>query len=264
MKQKGLLLLNSVTLLFTLVMNYFYGSGEAGRASVGEISSRYETLFTPAGYAFAIWAVIYLLLIAFIGYQWFEWVKHREDTYLKATAWWLAFGNLANGLWIFAWTNDRIAWSMVLIVILLISLLVLMVKLRLEIWDAPVRVIAFVWWPICVYFGWIVVATMANFAVWMEKLNPGGPFSTEPAIALIMIGLACVVYLLLIYYRNMREAAFVGIWALIAIAAKQWHQNESIVYAALVAAFILFIYAMGQAIKNRDTLPIFKIRRGEF
>jgi hypothetical protein len=244
-------------------MNYLFGTGAAGGPSVGEISSRYETFFTPAGYAFAIWGLIYLLLLAFVGYQWYAWLKHRDSQYLKLTGIWFALGNLANGFWILTWTDESISLSLGLIGILLVSLLVLMVKLRLEIWDAPVRIIAFVWWPVCAYLGWIVVATMANLSVLLVKLDPDGAIAVQPLWTVVMIAVACLVYVLLIYYRNMREAAFVGIWALTAIAAKQWHENESIVYAALLASIILFVYSMRQAIKNRDTLPIFKIRRGE-
>ncbi|MDD4193635.1 MAG: hypothetical protein PHI28_20035 [Mangrovibacterium sp.] len=261
MRQTALLLLNSITLLFTLVMNYLWGTGAAGGTSVGEISSRYETFFTPAGYAFSIWGLIYLLLLAFVGYQWFAWLKHGDSQYLKLTGIWFALGNLANGFWILSWTNGSIGLSLLLISILLLSLLVLMVNLRLEIWDAPVRVITLVWWPVCIYFGWIVVATMANFSVLLVKLHPNGAIATQALWTIVMIAVACLVYVLLIYYRNMREAAFVGIWALTAIAVKQWHENEPVVYAALLASIILFIYSMSHAIKNRDTLHLFKMRR---
>ncbi|MEL7586205.1 MAG: hypothetical protein AAGU19_05785 [Prolixibacteraceae bacterium] len=263
MKQIALLILNSITLLFTLVANYLWGTGATGGTSVGEISSRYETFFTPAGYAFAIWGLIYLLLLAFAGYQWFAWLKHRDSQYLKLTGMWFALGNLVNGFWILSWTSGSIGLSLGLIGILLLSLLVLMVKLRLETWDAPVRIIAFVWWPVCIYLGWIVVATMANFSVLLVKLYPDGAIATQDFWTIVMIALACLVYVLLVYYRNMREAAFVGIWALTAIAVKQWHENESVVYAALLASIILFVYSTRQAIKNRDTLLLFKIRRRE-
>lgn len=250
MRQIALLLLNSITLLFTLAMNYLWGTGAAGSASVGEISSRYETFFTPAGYAFSIWGLIYLLLLAFVGYQWFAWLKYRDKHYLKQTGIWFALGNLANGFWILAWTNEAIGLSLGLIGILLLSLLVLMVKLRLEIWNAPVRIIAFVWWPVCIYLGWIVVATMANFSVLLVRLYPDGAIATQAFWTILMIVVAGLVYVLLIYYRNMREAAFVGIWALTAIAVKQWHENEPVVYAALLASIILFICAIWHAIKK--------------
>ena len=241
MRQTALLVLNSITLLFTLAMNYLWGTGAAGGASVGEISSRYETFFTPAGYAFSIWGLIYLLLFAFVGYQWFAWLKHRDDHYLEQTGMWFTLGNLANGFWILAWTNESIGLSLGLIGILLLSLLVLMVKLRLSIGDVPVRITTFVRWPVGIYLGWIVVATVANFSVLLVRLYPDGAIATQALWTIVMIAFACLFYVWLIYYRNIHEAAFVGIWALTAIAVKQWHGNEPVVYAALLASSCLSV-----------------------
>jgi hypothetical protein len=263
MKSVGLLLLNTVTLLFTLVINYIFGSGTAGKASVGEISARYENLFTPAGYAFAIWGVIYLMLLAFVGYQWYAWVKHKDDEYLRKTGIWFALGNLANGFWIIAWTNDQIGLSFALILILLISLFILMFRLRLEIWDAPVRIIAFVWWPICVYLGWIVAATLANLASWSVKLNPVDAFALQSHWVVIMIIAAFTIYFLLMYLRNMREAAFVGIWAFVAIVIKNYPENYTVVHSALAASVILLVYAAWHGFKNREASPFKKMKRGE-
>lgn len=264
MKQTAYLLINSLTLIFALAMNYLSGTGALGGKTVGEVSALYENLFTPAGYAFAIWGFIYLLLIAFVAYQWFAWLRHRQDEELMKTGLWFALGNLANGIWIYAWTHLYIGLSVILILILLLSLIMLTFRLRLEIWDAPVRIIAFVWWPVCVYLGWIVVATVANVSAFLVSTGwTGGPLS-QTTWAIIMIAAATVIYSMLIYHRNMREAAMVGIWALVAIAVKQWESNLDIVYAAIIASAILFIYAAWQGFSNLETSPFKKLQRGEF
>lgn len=263
MKQIVFLVINSASLILTLIINYFTGAGYISTETVGEISAKYENLFTPAGYAFSIWGLIYLLLIFFVSFQWYAWNKHRDDEYLKRTGMWFVLSNLANSGWIVAWTNDQIALSLVLILILLFSLIMLMFRLRLEIWDAPVRIIAFVWWPICIYLGWIIVATMANIAAYFTKLNPDGSFALHSIWVVVMIVVAVFIYILLIYTRNMREAAFVGIWALVAIAVKQWQVSEIVAYAAIIASVVLFISASLQASRNLDTMPYKKIKRGE-
>ncbi len=263
MKQITLLVLNTITLLFALVVNYLSGTGAFNSATVGDISARYENLFTPAGYAFVIWGVIYLLLVAFAGYQWYEWLKNRNYETLKRTGIWFMVSNLANGFWTIAWTNNSIGLSFLIIVILLVSLLVLMVRLRLEVWDARVRIIAFVWWPISIYLGWIITATLANLSALSVSVNPGRAFALQPFWVVILIALAFVVYLLLIFFRNMREAAFVGIWALVAIAVKQWEASDHVAWAAVIAAAVLFIMASLQAARNMETMPHKKIKRGE-
>lgn len=263
MKQMVYLLLNTLTLIFALVMNYLSGTGAFDGNTVGEVSALYENLFTPAGYAFAIWGLIYLLLIAFTAFQWYNWLKNHEDRELNRTGFWFALANIANGLWIYAWLNLHLGMSLLLMLVLLISLIVLTFQLRLEIWDAQLRIIAFVWWPVCIYLGWIIVATVANAAAFLVSINWHGGFLSETTWTIIMIMAATIIYLLLIYYRNMREAAIVGVWALIAIAVKQWELNASIVYAAIIASAILFLYVAIHGFKNRKTFPLLKIKRGE-
>lgn len=263
MRQKVLLLTNTITLIFTLVLNALAGSGVLFGKSVADVSAKYDTLFAPAGYAFAIWSLIYLLLILFVGHQWFEWKKYNKDENLKKIGFWLAIGNLANGLWIVSWLNEFIGISIILMLILLSTLILLTVKLRLETWDAPLRIIAFVWWPVCIYIGWIIVATVANIAAFLVSINWNGGFLQADTWTIVMIAAATLIYLLLIYFRNMREAAMVGVWALIAISVRQWQNHQSIVVAAIVAAVILFIAVAVHGFKSRDTSLLLKMKRGE-
>lgn len=264
MKNLLLLFLNTLTFVFAVVLNALQGSSLFKGVTVGEISKKYETLITPAGYAFAIWGVIYLMLLLFIVYQWIVWFRKREDTALNQIGVWFAIGNIANGLWIVAWLNEYFGLSVLLIFMLLFSLIMLTIRLKLELWDASVRTIFFVWWPIVIYLGWMVVASVANVSVWLVSINWDG-WSIPPVYwTIIMIGLATIIYLLLIFRRNMREAALVGIWAFIAIAMKQKSVHDEIYITSLIASGILFIFIVIHAFKNRKTLPHNKLIRGEF
>jgi hypothetical protein len=251
MKQVILLLFNTVLLAFTLLMNGLAGSGVFNGKSVGDVSAQYDTLFAPAGYAFSIWGVIYLMLILFVGYQWFAWLKRKEDTELKQTGIWFGVSSIANGLWIVAWLNESLGISVLLILILLGSLILLTARLRLEIWDAPGRIIAFVWWPIVIYLGWIVVATVANIAAFLVSINFNAGFISASVWTIILITVAGFIYLFLVLYRNMREAALVGIWAFIAIAVRQWQIHDGIVVAAIAGAVILLAVISWHVYKNR-------------
>lgn len=48
-------------------------------SAVGEVSSRYETLFTPASITFAIWGVIYTSLAILYLYHVILAFKHDKD-----------------------------------------------------------------------------------------------------------------------------------------------------------------------------------------
>lgn len=263
MKPIVLLLANTISLLFALAMNALAGSAVFDGKTVGEVSRRYDTLFAPAGYAFAIWGLIYLLLILFVAYQWFAWLKHREDRELAQTGLWLTGANLANGFWIAAWLTESIGLSVSLMSILLISLLALTVRLRLEIWDAPLRIIVFVWWPIVIYLGWIVVASAANMAAWFVSVDWTRDLFSASTWTMFLIAAATLIYVVLVLRRNMREAALVGIWALIAIAVRQWQAHAEIAASALIGAVILLAVISWHVFKNWESSPPEKLKRGE-
>lgn len=254
MKQYTLLVLNTLTLAVALVANYLSGTGYFGGATVGEISAQYENLFTPAGYAFGIWGLIYLMLIAFVAHQWYAWVNKREDRELKQTGIWFMLGNLFNAGWIVAWLNGYIGVSVILTLLILTTLLVLMFRLRLETWNAPVRIIVFVWWPLAIYLGWAIVAFTANVAVYLTSIDWGMAGIPEPAWAMTMIIVAAIIYVFLVFTRNLRESAAVGIWALIAIAVKQWPDNQAVAVTAVIMSGILFLVISWHAYRNRKAL----------
>ena len=254
MKKITLLLANSLTLVFALVMNGLAGSSLFDGKTVGAVSAKYNTLIAPAGYAFAIWGIIYLLLMIFVAYQWYAYYKARHDDEIKQTGVWFSVANLANGVWIIAWLNEALLLSVLLILLLLISLIVLTVKLRLEIPDASKRIVTFVWWPIAVYLGWIIVASVSNIAVYLVSMGWTGGLISEIIWTIVMISIATFIYIILVFSRNLRETAMVGIWAFIAIAIRHWGNYEGIAYTAIVAAVVLLLSIFYNAYKNRNHL----------
>jgi hypothetical protein len=126
-----------------------------------------------------------------------------------------------------------LGWSVIVILILLAILCLLIVRLRLELDDEPVLTIFFVWWPIVIYAGWIMVATIACIASWFVYTGWRGGAIGEDTWTILMIAIACSLYLFLLSKRNLREAAIVGVWAFIAIAVRQWNAYTNIVIARL-------------------------------
>ena len=251
MKTLSLLLINTVTFIFTLILNYIYGSGTRGEQTVGEISDLYPTLITPAGYAFAIWGLIYLMLLGFLIYQWIGFFKGNNEDSLLPSGLWFAASNVFNGFWITIWTNIAFGWSVVVICALLFSLIQLVIRLKLEIWDAPLKIILFVWWPISVYIGWVVLATTLNLSIWFQRTT-WLENSLSPEIwSILILAVATGIYAYLTFSRNLRESALVGVWGTCAIAVNQWGENKTVVYAALAAATVLFLIAGYHFMKTR-------------
>ncbi len=263
MKNTLLLWLNTVSLLLVLVVNYLYGSGSMADNTVGEISAKYPTLITPAGYAFSIWGLIYLLLIGFVVYQWVGRSPEKDLQSLQPAGIWFFISNLANAGWIIAWTSDQILLSLLLIFVLLFSLIKLCINLRLEIWDAPVRQIALVWWPICIYTGWVILATVLNVAVFLKASGWEGGGIDESIWAALVLVVAGAIYIFLTFHRNMRETTFVATWGLIAIVFSLPDDQSLVWWTALLVSVIVFGVGLYHGMKNHDTTPVEKWKRGE-
>jgi hypothetical protein len=265
MKQKNALLVscNTITFVLMLLMNYTSNARLLNGLTVADIAHKYDTLFAPADYAFIIWGVIYLLCTGFIIYQ-FTLVKNDPDAYIQRTGFWFAVSNLANTLWVYCWVHEWLDLCVIIIFILLVSLIILTIKLRLELDDEPVRVIFFVWWPIAIYLGWVMVATIASAASWLVSIQWKG-FGFEPDIwTIIMIVIACILYIFLNQTRNLRESVIAGIWAFIAIAVQQVGAHDYVAITAIIASLILTVLTAVHFYNNRYYIPFVKIKRGEW
>ncbi|MEP3378966.1 MAG: tryptophan-rich sensory protein, partial [Maribacter dokdonensis] len=58
--KKKLSILNLVSVVLVIAVNYISQAFSLNDTTIGEMSRRYDNLFTPAGYAFAIWGIIFL------------------------------------------------------------------------------------------------------------------------------------------------------------------------------------------------------------
>ncbi|SFB47575.1 hypothetical protein SAMN04489723_11263 [Algoriphagus aquimarinus] len=59
----------------------------------------------------------------------------------------------------------------------------------------------------------------------------------------------------MIFTRNLREFACVGVWALIAISVRHWGSIPELQWTALLGAILLFIAISYHGYKNRATAP---------
>jgi hypothetical protein len=259
-----IVLLNTATLAITLFSNFASATGFFSNATVASVSYKYDTLFAPAGYAFSIWGLIFLLCIAFVVYEWILLKNDDRKGYIERTGLWFTLSNIANALWLYCWVNEWVGLSVILILILLFSLSALVVKLRMELDDEPVLTIFFVWWPIVIYLGWIMVATIACVAAWFVQKG-WQPFDIAKDLwTVTMISVATILFLFLLVKRNLREAALVGVWAFIAIAVRQHSTNDNISTTAMVCAAVLLIATSIHAYKNRKYNIFAKMIRGEW
>lgn len=254
-------LFNTVTFLITLFTNYYVNTPAFGTKSIGEISDSYSTLVTPAGYAFSIWGIIYLLLIGFLIYQW---SGKAPKTLVKDLGPWFSISNLANAGWVVVFLQEQFWLSVVFMFLLLICLLVITLRLKIAVFDAGLRTIFFVWWPFTIYLGWICTASVVNVSAALVANQWNGWGLTAETWAVIMLFTATGIYLFLTLARNLREAAAVGVWAFMAIGLAQGFNDSLIGIMALIASGTLAIAIAIHSYRGLHTAPHMKWKRGEW
>ena len=204
-------LANIVGLALVLAVNWLANTLPLNGQTTGQVSDDIPSLFTPAGYVFSIWGVIYLGLIAFVVYQ--SLPAQREAAFVRRIGFWFFASCLFNAGWIFLWHYERFAWTQVAMLCLLVSLLVIYERLKI----GRTRVAPAVRWlvhlPFSLYLAWISVATIANTAVLLTVVGWNGwglsPVVWTVAVILVGGGLG----LAMIWRRNEVAYPLVIVWA---------------------------------------------------
>ncbi|GAA0872684.1 hypothetical protein GCM10009117_18310 [Gangjinia marincola] len=258
---KRLAVLNTISVVLVIAVNYVSQALRLNNTTIGELSDQYDNLFTPASYAFAIWGLIFLSLLAYSIFQLKRAFGDSTPTdVIVQTEYWFMLANLLNCAWVFAFVYEYTGLSVLIMLGILVCLIQVIIKTNMERWDAPISIIAFVWWPICLYSGWIAVATIANVSAYLTKIGWDGFGLSDETWTLIMISVATLVNGFMIITRNMREFAMVGLWALVAIYVRHKADQEFIAYTALGGAVVLFIATGIHGYVNRHTNPFLKIK----
>jgi hypothetical protein len=215
--------LNLILLLVTIITNGLANGGLVAGKTVGSISNQYATLFAPAGITFSIWGVIYLLLIAFAIYQardLFSKTK-QADPWLLDIGPWFALSCLFNVGWLFAWLNEHLGLSLLMMMGLLGSLTIIYLSLHIGQKVVSPQVRYLVHLPFSVYLAWINVATVANVsALLVQEGWSGGGLGPLPW-TIFMVVAAAAIGVFVTGSRNDIAFGAVIVWALIGIIIKQ-------------------------------------------
>lgn len=236
----------------TILVNYLAVTLPLNGLTTGEISDRFPVLFTPAGYVFSIWSVIYLGLLAYALYQALP--GERANSRLREIGWLYVASGLANSVWIVLWHNLQIGWSVVAMLLLLASLSLIYVRLRQE----RTEVSSGEWWTthlvFSIYLGWITVATVANVTILLYDAGWNG-FGIAPELwAVIMLMVASGLGAYFALRRHDIVYVAVLIWALIGIAVKH-SAVPSVPWAASGLALVLAICAVAGWLRRPGNGP---------
>jgi hypothetical protein len=229
--QRVLVFVLIVIFSLTVYVNYLAGSGQLNNVGTGELSDLYPVLFTPAGFTFSIWGIIYLLNTLFCGIQLFKLFKSPKTINSKHILVFMLVCVL-NITWLLTWHYKLLLLSVVVMLLMLSSLVYGLIISR------KVRTASsqnyFEYMNFSVYLGWISVATIANVSAWLYTLDFGNNYQVLFTIIMILIATGLAIW----FSHQLRNYAFgmVVIWALFGInRARALDQTEGLNLIALVA-----------------------------
>ncbi len=238
---KSLAIFNTLFFLAHVCLSYMTQFKLINASDVGEVSDRYESLFTPAGITFAIWGVIYTALGVFCLYHIIMAFKHDKDhpanVDLSNIGGWFIFNNIATASWLVAWTNDRIALSLLLIVLQLCSLIAIHMRLGILDRRRESGSIVCTQWPLSIYLGWISIATIANASIYLVAINWNGMGIGATRWTVIMIAIAVGITLMMVFVRKNVSFGLVVIWALYGIVLKLQESSPELYQLLIMTAW---------------------------
>lgn len=222
---------NTITYLFMIVINFLANYLPINGVTTGEISEYYQNIFTPAGFTFAIWGIIYLLLLLLIVFLFRGLLRKNERIIqiIHKISGYLMISSLLNGAWIFSWHYDRIFLSLVIMLALLVSLIQLNRSFNILPESGGIYRI-----PVSVYLSWITVATLANitvFAVSREWGQLGLPDEFWFVVLLLIVVIIAAVMIL-----KQRDIAYglVILWALGGIFVARFSVGNGLTFPAVI------------------------------
>jgi len=211
-------IINVVALVLTVVVNGLAGTTLLNGQTTAAVSDKYPGYFTPPGYVFSIWGLIYLGLAAFAVFQALP--SQRESLPMRRIGYLFALSCLVNVAWLLAWQYEILPLTIVLMLALLGLLLAIYARLKIGLAKAPPAVKWFVHLPFSIYLGWISVATIANFSVLLVSLGiPKTGIGAEIA-TVVVLAVALLLGALMSLRRGDVAYCLVLIWAFVGIALK--------------------------------------------
>jgi len=151
---------NLAAFVFVIVINVLSNALPINGQTMPEISAKYPSLFTPAGFTFSIWGVIYLALLVFVVWQALP--AQRSDEGVARITRYFQINCLLNGTWLIVWHYDLLAVSFLVMLGILTTLVLIYRSLRAE-RASPLSTRSVVLAvPFSLYTGWITLAAIAN------------------------------------------------------------------------------------------------------
>ena len=209
-----------------------------------EFSADSDATLKAAGYAFAIWGLIYVAILAYAVRQALR--QTGESLLIHRFGWPSVIAFLGIGWWVIAAACD---WETATVVLIFASLIALLLPL-LHNADA-IRALGraerdrwLVVWPLALLAGWLTVAAPLNLLT-VATGNEALPAALGPTVwAMLAIAIVALVAVAVTFRLRMMAYALPVSWGLLGAFVAEQERNTPLAYVALTAAVAVLIAAV--------------------
>lgn len=256
------------TINYVNVISYFsnflvvFGSTWAGLPDNGTLSAKYQTLVTPAGYAFSIWGIIFTAELIWTIVQLLPSYR-SNDLVVRGVGYNFALACLAQCSWTIFFGLEKITLSLIAMVCILIPLALIL----LEISRTSSATYAEYWllkFPFLIHAAWIMAATLVNVNVIVVAFKASSKIQTIVGwISLVIVFFAGAYFTTTIWRKAKRVwvVPCVMVWATTAIASELSEPKDLILAtfsestieqtrgASKIVANLLVVFVIAELIK---------------
>ncbi|MFB2934617.1 tryptophan-rich sensory protein [Aerosakkonemataceae cyanobacterium BLCC-F154] len=248
----GLAIATLITIFATIIVNSLSNFFPPGGRNIGDIANTIlqGVLIIPANYAFAIWGLIYLGLIAYSIYQLRP--SQRSRSTIKQVNALVILASLAQILWVYLFTVQLFWPSVLAMLIILLPLIRIYLLLRNNRLQASRERRWFAQIPFSIYLGWISVATIVNVAAALYISGWDGGVINDTGWTAIMLIIATVIAAIVAIQRGDIAFTLVFVWAEVAIALRNFANPVIWIIAILSAIALVAILIFNQFRNTRE------------
>lgn len=216
-------------------------------ADQGAISDANLSPVTPAGYAFAIWGLIYLGSLVLAVYQLLPGQPQRRVH--RRTGWWLVGAFAASTIWVPVFGSREIWLSQLVIVLLVICLIFATIRFsHTGPAETAAEQLAFRL-PITLYLGWATLACFAGFGTTFRSLGmpQTAGWASDLGVALVLSATIASLFVIGRLYA-VAGFTFAACWALVAVAVATY--ADEVRLATVIALIVLLAVLLGRTIRS--------------
>lgn len=276
-----LIVLSQIVYIVTLFINALAGSGKGPfRHSTGNVSGRYETEITPAGWTFSIWAIIYSWLFL-MNLYFLTWLCRRlySSPSILPSAFFLTWiiNMILNSTWLVLWDREWIIPALIVLALIAFTNYLLIIFsciglrangpwLRQKHPQDLICIILLVQNGIATYATWTTIATLLNFTIVLKIASDSA--TNAATISLCILLLEVIVWFTLENFVIERHVRYiltiypVIIYALIGNLSKHYNAADpgrNAVFSAVLLAVTFGVLAVrvGLVVWRHRTHPLY-------